>query len=106
MLDVTRTNAFLHVFGVEKPSNHFMDQSILILPALMQKPLKARSVLFFNRGLGRAVCSPGSGQQGIALAKICPGPLQRSEFFCLRGLYQALENCLQPLTFCILLACL
>lgn len=98
MLEVAHTNAFLHLLDVDEPSNLSMDQSILILLALMQKPLKVGSVLFFNRGLCRA--EPGDrGQRGITLAKNCPGPLHRREFFCLHSSYQALENCLQPLTF-------
>lgn len=106
MLEVAHTNAFLHLLDVDEPSNLSMDQSILILLALMQKPLKAESVLFFNKGLCRAEPGPGSGQRGITLAKNCPGPLHRHEFFCLHSSYQALENCLQPLTFHIPLACL
>lgn len=62
MLEVAHANPSC-VFWVQtsQPLNCFGEQSVIILPALTQKPLKGRSVLFLYRDLFGANPGPASG---------------------------------------------
>lgn len=85
MLEVAHTNAFLHDKGVETIKT-FHGQSTRIFTALVQKPLKAGSVLFFHGRLCRSWFRTARNHLGQQLPRLftqeqvflCPWPVPGS----------------------------